>query len=122
MSRKKIMWVVAILAVSVAMKGAVMGAYNFAKAWKAVDEAQENGLPRTVTNKVEEIAREAAAAARWPDAARAFLVREQAMKEFRDELPQDWLQTLPVRISVEATLRQSYDMEARAGTDGGGSA
>ena len=37
-------------------------------------------------------------------------------------LPQDWLQTLPVRISVEATLRQSYDMEARAGTDGGGSA
>ena len=70
------MWAVAIFAASVTLKGAVMGAYNFAKAWKAVDEAQSEGLPRTVTNKVEEIAREAIAAARWPDAARAFYKKD----------------------------------------------
>ena len=61
-SRKRTVWALAILAASVTLKGAVMGAYNFAKAWKSVEEAQENGLPRTVTNKVEEIAREAIAA------------------------------------------------------------
>ena len=101
------MWAVAILAAAVAMKGAVMGAYNFAKAWKAVDEAQSEGLPRTVTNKVEEIAREAIAAARWPDAARAFLVREQAMKEFRDEQPQDWLPAFAASVDAQPAPLQA---------------
>ena len=122
------MWAVAILVASVAMKGAVMGAYNFAKAWKAVDEAQGKGLPRTVTNKVEEIAREAVAAARWPDAARAFLVREQAMKEFRDELPQDWLpafaasvdtQPAPLQAVLQLHLAHTYHENSRRWRWGG---
>jgi len=121
-------WAVAILAASVTLKGAVMGAYNFAKAWKAVSVAQENGLPRTVTNKVEEIAREAVAAARWPDAARAFLVREQAMKEFRDELPQDWLpafaasvdaQPAPLQAVLQLHLAHTYHENSRRWRWGG---
>ena len=105
-----------------------MGAYNFAKAWKAVEEAQSEGLPRTVTNKVEEIAREAVAAARWPDAARAFLVREQAMKEFRDELPQDWLpafaasvdaQPAPLQAVLQLHLAHTYQENSRRWRWGG---
>ena len=123
-----VMWAVAILAASVTLKGVVMGAYNFAKAWKAVDEAQCEGLPRTVTNKVEEIAREAIAAARWPDAARAFLVREQAMKEFRDELPQDWLpafaasvdaQPAPLQAVLQLHLAHTYQENSRRWRWGG---
>lgn len=34
--------------------------------------------------------------------------------------PQDWLQTLDVRVSADVRLRHSYDMSAPAGTDGGG--
>ena len=58
-------------AVAVAQKGFAMEAYDFEQAWKDVAAAHNKGLPRTVTNKVEEIGREAVAAARWPEAARA---------------------------------------------------
>ena len=34
-------------------------------------------------------------------------------------LPPDWLQTLEVRVSVDASVRHGYDMGAPAGTDGG---
>ena len=94
-----------------------MGAYNFVKAWKAVEEAQENGLPRTVTNKVEEIVREAIAAA-----------REQAMKEFRDELPQDWLpafaasvdaQPAPLQAVLQLHLAHTYQENSRRWRWGG---
>ena len=68
----------------VVLNGAAMGIYDFEKAWKDVEAAQRKNLPRTVTNKVEEIEREATKAERWPDAARAFLVREDAMKQFTD--------------------------------------
>ena len=61
---------------AVVLNGASMAGYDFEKAWEAVAEAQSKGLPRTVTNKLEEIAREAKAAERWPDAARAFIMRE----------------------------------------------
>ena len=49
--------------------------YDFGKAWKKVNAAEEKGLPRTITNIVAEIEREANAIGRWPDAARAFLYR-----------------------------------------------
>ena len=39
---------------------AAAGGFDFDKAWKKVDEAARKDLPRTVTNKVDEIAREAA--------------------------------------------------------------
>ena len=51
-------------AVAVAQKGLAMENYDFEQAWKDVAEAQRKGLPRTVTNKLDEIGREAAAAAR----------------------------------------------------------
>ena len=84
-----------------------MFSYNFSKAWKEVAEAQEKGLPRTVTNKVKEIAREAVSAERWPDAARAFIVREQALKEFKDELPQDWLPAFAASVDVQPAPLQA---------------
>ena len=34
-------------------------------------------------------------------------------------LPADWLTSLPVRVEVRSEVRRSYDMTARAGTDGG---
>ena len=37
-------------------------------------------------------------------------------------LPSDWLRTLKVSVSVEPLVRHSYDMDAPAGTDGGGAA
>ncbi len=37
-------------------------------------------------------------------------------------LPADWLETLDVRVTVETTVRHSYDMGAPAGTDGGSAA
>ena len=96
-----------VFAVSVALNGGAMAAYDFGEAWRAVAEAQEKGLPRTVTNKVDEIAREAAAAARWPDAARAFLVREKAMQRFTDELPQDWLPAFAASVDEQPAQLQA---------------
>ena len=89
--RRGIARIVAALVAAVALKGAAMAEYDFEKAWKDVEAAQRKNLPRTVTNKVEEIEREATKAARWPEAARAFLVRERAMEEFTDEQTADWL-------------------------------
>ena len=83
--RRGIARIVAALVAAVALKGAAMAEYDFEKAWKDVEAAQRKNLPRTVTNKVEEIEREATKAERWPEAARAFLVRERAMQEFTDE-------------------------------------
>ena len=84
-----------------------MGAYNFEKAWKQVDEAQEKNLPRTVTNKVEEIEREAIAAKRWQDAARAFLVREDAMARFTDEQTADWLPAFAASVDAKPAPLQA---------------
>ena len=66
----------AAVAACVALNGEVMAAYDFDKAWSKVMTLNNAGLPRSVTNKVREISREAVAEGRWPDAARAFLVRE----------------------------------------------
>ena len=88
------------------------------------------GLPRTVTNKVEEIVREATAAGRWPDAARAFLVREQAMQEFTDEQTADWLpafaasvdaQPAPLQAVLQLHLAHTYFENSRRWRWGGSS-
>ena len=114
--------------VAVALNGVSMAGYDFDKAWKDVDEAQRKGLPRTVTNKVEEIAREAVAAVRWPDAARAFLVREKAIQRFTDELPQDWLpvfaasvdaQPAPLQAVLQLHLAHTYHENSRQWRWGG---
>ena len=115
-------------AVAVAQKGFSMGNYDFEQAWKDVAAAHNKGLPRTVTNKVEEIEREAVAAARWPEAARAFLVREDAMKRFRDEQPQDWLPTFaasvdaqpaPLQAVLQLHLAHTYNENSRRWRWGG---
>ena len=98
--------VAAFVAVA-AFNGAAMGEYDFDKAWRAVTEAQGKGLPRTVTNLVEEISREAIAVRRWPDAARAFLVHEKMMGQFTDELTQDWLPAFAASVDAQPAELQA---------------
>ena len=81
--------------------------YDFGKAWKNVNAAEEKGLPRTITNIVAEIEREAKAIGRWPDAARAFLYREQAMKSFTDELTADWLPAFAASVDAQPAPLQA---------------
>ena len=105
--RRGIARIVAALVVAVALNGAAMGEYDFEKAWEEVSEAQRKGLPRTVTNKVEEIEREATAVQRWPEAARAFLVRERAMEEFTDEQTADWLPAFAASVDAKPAPLQA---------------
>lgn len=81
--------------------------YDFDGAWSAVEEAQRRNLPRTVTNKVEEILREATSAQRWPDAARAFLLREGAMKELEAGLAEDWLPAFAASVDAQPAPLQA---------------
>ena len=90
----------AAMAAAVALNGVAMADYSFEKAWTKVDEARRKNLSRTVTNIVVEIEREAVAAQRWPDAARAFLLREQAMKRFTDEQTADWLPAFAASVDA----------------------
>ena len=90
-----------------ATTGFAMDNFDFDAAWKKVDEAAGKDLPRTVTNLVAEIEREAVAAERWPDAARAFLAREQAMGEFTDDLPQDWLPAFAASVDAQPAPLQA---------------
>ena len=126
--RRGIARIAAALAAAVVLNGAAMGEYDFEKAWKEVSEAQRKGLPRTVTNKVEEIEREATAARRWPEAARAFLVRERAMKEFTDEQTADWLPAFaasvdakpaPLQAVLQLHLAHTYQESSRRWRWGG---
>ena len=127
-AKRGIAWALAAVAVIAALNGAVMGAYNYEKAWKQVSEAQQKDLPRTVTNKVEEIEREAIAARRWPDAARAFLVREEAMARFTDEQTADWLPAFaasvdakpaPLQAVLQLHLAHTYQENSRRWRWGG---
>ena len=126
--RKGIARLAAAAVAVLALNGGAMASYDFNKAWKDVAAAQGKGLPRTVTNKVSEIVREAVAEKRWPTAARAFLVREDAMREFRDELPQDWLpgfaasvdaQPAPLQAVLQLHLAHTYLENSRSWRWGG---
>ena len=65
--------------------------FDFKRAWDEVNEAAEKRLPRTVTNLLVNIEKEAVAASRWPCAARAFMQRVNAMDELRDAPKEEWL-------------------------------
>ena len=128
--RRGIARIVAALVAAVALKGAAMAEYDFEKAWKDVEAAQRKNLPRTVTNKVEEIEREATKAGRWPDAARAFLVREDAMKQFTDgeSRPDQWLPAFaasvdakpaPLQAVLQLHLAHTYQENSRRWRWGG---
>ena len=86
---------------------AAAGGFDFDKAWKKVDEAARKDLPRTVTNLVSEIERAAVAAERWPDAARAFLSRGQAMQAFTDEQTADWLPAFAASVDAQPAPLQA---------------
>ena len=107
--RRGIARIVAALITAVALKGAAMAECDFEKAWKDVEASQRKNLPRTVTNKVEEIEREATKAERWPDAARAFLVREDAMKQFTDgeSRPDEWLPAFAASVDAKPAPLQA---------------
>ncbi|MBQ6923768.1 MAG: hypothetical protein IJQ73_03925, partial [Kiritimatiellae bacterium] len=120
--------IVSVCASFFAFGGTAVAAYDFDAAWKEVDEACGKGLPRTVTNKVEEIQREAIKVKRWPDAARAFLVREEAMTEFTDEQTADWLpafaasvdaQPAPLQAVLQLHLAHTYFENSRRWRWGG---
>ena len=128
--RRGIARIVVALVAAVALKGAAMAEYDFEKAWKDVEAAQRKNLPRTVTNKVEEIEREATKAERWPDAARAFLVREDAMKQFTDgeSRPDQWLPAFaasvdakpaPLQAVLQLHLAHTYQENSRRWRWGG---
>ena len=97
----------AAVAVFAALNGEAMAAYDFDKAWAEVSALSGKDLPRSVTNKVEEISREAVGAARWPDAVRAFLVREKAMERFTDAPPQDWLPAFAASVDAQPAPMQA---------------
>ena len=118
------------VAAFVALNGVTMGGYDFEKAWKDVEAAQRKNLPRTVTNKVDEIEREATKAERWPDAARAFLVREDAMNQFTDgeSRPDEWLPAFaasvdaksgPLQAVLQLHLAHTYQENSRRWRWGG---
>ena len=90
-----------------AMTGIAMGDYDFDRAWKKVDNAWGRDRTRTVTNLVTEIEREAVAVERWPDAARAFLVREKVMRSFTDEQTADWLPAFAASVDAMPTQLQA---------------
>jgi len=128
--RRGIARIVVALVAAVALKGAAMAEYDFEKAWKDVEAAQRKNLPRTVTNKVEEIEREATKAERWPDAARAFLVREDAMNQFTDgeSRPDEWLPAFaasvdakpaPLQAVLQLHLAHTYQENSRRWRWGG---
>ena len=96
-----------VVAALAAMTGMAMGDYDFDSAWKKVDEAADKDMPRSVTNIVAEIEREAVAAERWPDAARAFLLREQAMQSFTDEQTADWLPAFAASVDAQPAPLQA---------------
>ena len=96
----------AAVAAIAALNGDVM-AYNFDRAWNKVMTLNDAGLPRSVTNKVREISREAVAEGRWPDAARAFIVREKMLERFRDEEPQVWLPAFAASIDAQPAPLQA---------------
>ena len=84
-----------------------MAAYNFDNAWKEVATLGGKRLPQSVTNKVAEILREAVAAKRWPDAARAFLVREHAANEFADDEPEDRIPAFAADVDAQPSPLQA---------------
>lgn len=108
-SRNVVARAIAAVAAFAALNGGLMAGYDFEKAWDEVSRAQMKNLPRTVTNKVEEIEREATKVERWPDAARAFLVREDAMKQFTDDesRPDEWLPAFAASVDAKPAPLQA---------------
>ena len=68
--------------------------------WNDYDKAVNKGLPRTATNVLEKIEREALAKKDWPNAARAIITRANVERGIRDDATKDWLPAFAARIDA----------------------
>ena len=68
--------------------------------WYDYDRAVRKGLPRTATNVLENIEREALAKKDWQNAARAIITRANVEKGIRDEAAKDWLPAFVARVDA----------------------
>ena len=68
--------------------------------WNDYDKAVNKGLPRSATNVLEKIEREALAKKDWPSAARAIITRANVERGIRDDATKDWLPTFVARIDA----------------------
>ena len=68
--------------------------------WDDYNAAMRKGRPRTATNVLEKIEREAVAERKWPRAARAIITRANVEKGIRDEDAKEWLPRFAARIDA----------------------
>ena len=84
---------------------------DFKHAWREYEDARAKRLPRSATNVLWRIEREACAVKRWPDALKAFTARFDAEREFNDDLKDEWIPELERRIaSAPEGLRLYLDL------------
>ena len=86
--------------------------FDYTSAWRDYQTAVEKQQPRTATNVLERIEREALASKRWPDAVRAFVYRAQAEQSFTDEFGEDWIPAFAARVeTAPSEVRPYLDLE-----------
>ena len=76
--------------------------------WSEYKAAVEKNLPRTETNVLARIEREAVAAGLLPDAVRAFIARVDAERQLDDSLEDEWLPVLERRIASAPAMMRPY--------------
>ena len=116
--RRIVAQTMAAAAAFIALCSAAAANYDFDKAWKEVNTFNSYNFPRSITNKLDEILREALAAKRWPHYAHAFIARAEAMKEWvQKDGRVDWIAELtasvnaqpePVQAVLQLFLAQMY--------------
>lgn len=86
--------------------------FDFSAAWREHEAALSKRQPRTATNVLARIEREALAAKRrWPDAVKAFVGRVAAEGMFTDEFREEWIPQLTARIeTAPAEMRPYLDL------------
>ena len=92
-----------IAIIALALTGGVFALSWFGSggvSWNDYDKAVNKGLPRTATNVLEKIEREALAKKDWPSAARAIITRANVERGIRDDATKDWLPTFVARIDA----------------------
>ena len=91
--------VLAVLALLSAGSPSFADGLDFKHAWREYEDARAKRLPRSATNVLWRIEREACAVKRWPDALKAFTARFDAEREFNDDLKDEWIPELERRIA-----------------------
>ena len=102
-----------LLAAALITSGAVFSAdaFDFDDAWKRCCEAIEGSQPRSATNVLAEIEREAIAAKRWPFAVKAFALRVQQEQNVDDSFATDWIPAAVAEVeSAPEEMRPYLDL------------